>query len=113
MGNELGRIDGNIGPQTRRAIGIWQAKNGLPADHLSAARATCIPRGSDRSDDGSRACRIYCRSSPYDAAEKAGCAEGPHPAAGGAETPQTTAGRSETALPQDRGAAGRSSAAPG
>ncbi|MES0100467.1 peptidoglycan-binding domain-containing protein [Mesorhizobium sp. M0019] len=30
MGNELGRIDGNIGPQTRRAIGIWQAKNGLP-----------------------------------------------------------------------------------
>jgi len=30
LGNELGRIDGNIGPQTRQAIGIWQAKNGLP-----------------------------------------------------------------------------------
>ncbi|MER8947240.1 peptidoglycan-binding domain-containing protein [Mesorhizobium sp. M0408] len=30
MGNELGRIDGNIRPQTRRAIGIWQAKNDLP-----------------------------------------------------------------------------------
>ncbi|PDQ17970.1 hypothetical protein CN311_27270 [Mesorhizobium sanjuanii] len=30
LGNELGRIDGNIGPQTRQAIGVWQAKNGLP-----------------------------------------------------------------------------------
>jgi uncharacterized caspase-like protein len=30
LGNELGRIDGNIGPRTRQAIGIWQAKNGLP-----------------------------------------------------------------------------------
>jgi uncharacterized caspase-like protein len=30
LGNELGRIDGNIGPMTRQAIGIWQAKNGLP-----------------------------------------------------------------------------------
>ena len=30
LGNELGRIDGNIGPQTRQAIGIWQGKNGLP-----------------------------------------------------------------------------------
>ncbi|MER9326562.1 caspase family protein [Mesorhizobium sp. M0488] len=30
LGNELGRVDGNIGPQTRQAIGIWQAKNGLP-----------------------------------------------------------------------------------
>ncbi|TIO09437.1 caspase family protein [Mesorhizobium sp.] len=30
LGNELGRIDGNIGPKTRQAIGIWQAKNGLP-----------------------------------------------------------------------------------
>ncbi|TIT01889.1 caspase family protein [Mesorhizobium sp.] len=29
LGNELGRIDGNIGPKTRQAIGIWQAKNGL------------------------------------------------------------------------------------
>jgi uncharacterized caspase-like protein len=30
LGNELGRVDGNIGPKTRQAIGIWQAKNGLP-----------------------------------------------------------------------------------
>jgi hypothetical protein len=30
LGNELGRIDGNIGPKTRQAIGIWQAMNGLP-----------------------------------------------------------------------------------
>jgi uncharacterized caspase-like protein len=30
LGNELGRVDGNIGPQTRQAIGIWQAENGLP-----------------------------------------------------------------------------------
>ncbi|TGT34585.1 peptidoglycan-binding domain-containing protein, partial [Mesorhizobium sp. M8A.F.Ca.ET.165.01.1.1] len=30
LGNELGRIDGTIGPQTRQAIGVWQAKNGLP-----------------------------------------------------------------------------------
>ncbi|PTE11034.1 caspase family protein [Mesorhizobium helmanticense] len=30
LGNELGRIDGNIGPQTRQAIGVWQAKSGLP-----------------------------------------------------------------------------------
>ncbi|UVK38468.1 caspase family protein [Mesorhizobium sp. AR10] len=30
LGNELGRIDGNIGPKTRQAIGIWQEKNGLP-----------------------------------------------------------------------------------
>lgn len=30
LGNELGRIDGNIGPQTRQAIGVWQEKNGLP-----------------------------------------------------------------------------------
>lgn len=30
LGNKLGRIDGNIGPRTRQAIGVWQAKNGLP-----------------------------------------------------------------------------------
>jgi uncharacterized caspase-like protein len=30
LGNELGRVDGNMGSQTRKAIGIWQAKNGLP-----------------------------------------------------------------------------------
>ncbi|RUV19248.1 caspase family protein [Mesorhizobium sp. M7A.F.Ca.MR.245.00.0.0] len=30
LGNELGRVDGNIGPQTRQAIGIWQVENGLP-----------------------------------------------------------------------------------
>ncbi|WP_214472639.1 caspase family protein [Mesorhizobium sp. dw_380] len=30
LGNELGRIDGTIGEQTRQAIGVWQAKNGLP-----------------------------------------------------------------------------------
>ncbi|CCV11966.1 conserved exported hypothetical protein [Mesorhizobium sp. STM 4661] len=30
LGNELGRIDGTIGLKTRHAIGIWQAKNGLP-----------------------------------------------------------------------------------
>ncbi|MER8826775.1 caspase family protein [Mesorhizobium sp. M0938] len=30
LGNELGRIDGNMGPKTRQAIRIWQAKNGLP-----------------------------------------------------------------------------------
>ena len=35
LGNELGRIDGNIGPQTRQAIGIWQVKNGLPQTILS------------------------------------------------------------------------------
>ncbi|TPN85032.1 hypothetical protein FJ987_27680 [Mesorhizobium sp. CU2] len=30
LGNELGRVDGNIGPKTRQAIGVWQGKNGLP-----------------------------------------------------------------------------------
>ncbi|RUV69540.1 MAG: hypothetical protein EOR30_23755 [Mesorhizobium sp.] len=30
VGNELGRIDGTIGPKTRQAIGMWQANNGLP-----------------------------------------------------------------------------------
>ncbi|QND66174.1 hypothetical protein HB777_21160 [Mesorhizobium loti] len=30
LGNELGHVDGNLGPQTRQAIGIWQVKNGLP-----------------------------------------------------------------------------------
>jgi uncharacterized caspase-like protein len=30
LGNELGRVDGHIGPKTREAIGTWQAKNGLP-----------------------------------------------------------------------------------
>lgn len=30
LGNELGRVDGNIGPKTREAIGIWQVENGLP-----------------------------------------------------------------------------------
>ncbi|MDX8490267.1 caspase family protein [Mesorhizobium sp. VK22B] len=30
LGNELGQVDGNIGPRTRQAIGIWQGKNGLP-----------------------------------------------------------------------------------
>ncbi|MDX8467187.1 caspase family protein [Mesorhizobium sp. VK23B] len=30
LGNELGQVDGNIGPRTRQAIAIWQGKNGLP-----------------------------------------------------------------------------------
>ncbi|WP_192254474.1 caspase family protein [Mesorhizobium silamurunense] len=30
LGNELGQVDGNIGPKTRQAIGVWQGKNGLP-----------------------------------------------------------------------------------
>ncbi|AZO31835.1 MULTISPECIES: caspase family protein [Mesorhizobium] len=30
LGNELGQVDGNIGPRTRQAIGVWQGKNGLP-----------------------------------------------------------------------------------
>ncbi|RWK25749.1 MAG: hypothetical protein EOR43_01525 [Mesorhizobium sp.] len=30
LGNELGQADGNIGPRTRQAIGVWQGKNGLP-----------------------------------------------------------------------------------
>ncbi|QND58874.1 caspase family protein [Mesorhizobium huakuii] len=30
LGNAIGRIDGTLGPQTREAIGIWQADNGLP-----------------------------------------------------------------------------------
>ncbi|TGS35976.1 peptidoglycan-binding protein, partial [bacterium M00.F.Ca.ET.180.01.1.1] len=30
LGNELGLIDGTLGSQTREAIGIWQADNGLP-----------------------------------------------------------------------------------
>lgn len=30
LGNELGQVDGNIGPKTRQAIGAWQGKNGLP-----------------------------------------------------------------------------------
>ena len=30
LGNELGRVDGNIGAKTRQAIGDWQEKNGLP-----------------------------------------------------------------------------------
>ncbi|ESX04241.1 hypothetical protein X769_12105 [Mesorhizobium sp. LSJC268A00] len=30
LGNELGRVDGNIGAKTRQAIGDWQAGNGLP-----------------------------------------------------------------------------------
>ncbi len=31
LGNELGQVDGNIGPKTRQAIGVWQGKNGLPS----------------------------------------------------------------------------------
>ncbi|RWL78821.1 MAG: hypothetical protein EOR67_24155 [Mesorhizobium sp.] len=31
LGNELGHVDGNIGPRTRQAIGVWQGKNGLPS----------------------------------------------------------------------------------
>ena len=30
LGNELGQVDGNLGPRTRQAIGVWQGKNGLP-----------------------------------------------------------------------------------
>lgn len=30
LGNELGRVDGNIGAKTRQAIGDWQEGNGLP-----------------------------------------------------------------------------------
>lgn len=30
LGNELGRVDGNIGAKTRQAIGDWQEENGLP-----------------------------------------------------------------------------------
>ncbi|TPK72536.1 hypothetical protein FJ930_12405 [Mesorhizobium sp. B2-4-15] len=30
LGAELGQVDGNIGPRTRQAIGVWQARNGLP-----------------------------------------------------------------------------------
>ncbi|MBR2687370.1 MAG: caspase family protein [Aquamicrobium sp.] len=30
LGNELGYVDGNLGPKTRQAIGVWQGKNGLP-----------------------------------------------------------------------------------
>lgn len=30
LGNELGQADGNLGPRTRQAIGVWQGKNGLP-----------------------------------------------------------------------------------
>jgi len=30
LGNELGQVDGNIGPRTRQAIGVWQGQNGLP-----------------------------------------------------------------------------------
>ncbi len=30
LGNEIGRIDGTLGSQTREAIGIWQADNELP-----------------------------------------------------------------------------------
>ncbi|PLP58060.1 hypothetical protein CYK37_17820 [Mesorhizobium loti] len=30
LGNELGQVDGNLGPKTRLAIGVWQGKNGLP-----------------------------------------------------------------------------------
>lgn len=30
LGNELGLVDGNLGPKTRQAIGVWQGKNGLP-----------------------------------------------------------------------------------
>ncbi len=30
LGNELGSVDGNIGPKTRQAIGDWQEENGLP-----------------------------------------------------------------------------------
>ncbi|WP_245273622.1 peptidoglycan-binding domain-containing protein [Mesorhizobium sp. WSM3224] len=30
LGNELGRVDGNLGQRTRQAIGVWQGRNGLP-----------------------------------------------------------------------------------
>ncbi|AZO51618.1 MAG: hypothetical protein EOS54_00905 [Mesorhizobium sp.] len=30
LGNELGSVDGNMGPKTRQAIGDWQEENGLP-----------------------------------------------------------------------------------
>ena len=57
LGNELGRIDGNIGAKTRQAIGDWQEENGLPPTTYPDARATGVPGDPDRSDDGSRACQ--------------------------------------------------------
>ena len=35
LGNELGQVDGNIGPKTRQAIGVWQSKNGRASNSRS------------------------------------------------------------------------------
>ncbi|MER9217098.1 peptidoglycan-binding protein [Mesorhizobium sp. M0663] len=81
LGNELGRIDGNIGPQTRRAIGIWQGKNRLPpTTYLTREQLAFL---EVQTDPMMEPCvPDMRRSSPCNAAEKAGCAERPHPAVG-------------------------------
>jgi len=56
LGNELGRIDGTIGPQTRQAIGIWQAKNGLPqTSYLTREQLAFLVIQTDPMMEGVRA----------------------------------------------------------
>lgn len=56
LGNELGRIDGNMGPQTRQAIGIWQAKNGLPqTSYLTREQLAFLVIQTDPMMEGVRA----------------------------------------------------------
>ncbi|TIO49839.1 MAG: hypothetical protein E5X80_21140 [Mesorhizobium sp.] len=56
LGNELGQVDGNIGPKTRQAIGVWQGKNGLPqTTYLTRAQLSFLTIQTDPMMDAIRA----------------------------------------------------------
>ncbi|PBC07827.1 caspase family protein [Mesorhizobium sp. WSM3859] len=56
LGNELGQVDGNIGPRTRQAIGVWQGKNGLPpTTYLTREQLTLLVIQTDPMMDAVRA----------------------------------------------------------
>ncbi|RUW85060.1 caspase family protein [Mesorhizobium sp. M1E.F.Ca.ET.063.01.1.1] len=56
LGNELGQVDGNIGPKTRQAIGVWQGKNGLPqTTYLTRAQLAFLTIQTDPMMDAIRA----------------------------------------------------------
>ncbi|RWM40913.1 caspase family protein [Mesorhizobium sp.] len=56
LGNELGQVDGNIGPKTRQAIGVWQGKNGLPqTTYLTREQLTFLTIQTDPMMDAIRA----------------------------------------------------------
>ena len=104
LGNELGRIDGNIGPKTRQAIGIWQAKNGLPqTSFLTREQLAFLVIQTDPMMEAVRA-RYAADQARAATAEKTGCRRSAHKSRWRrpqkAAAPQTTAGRSEEAQPR-------------